>query len=382
MTTVRASALDATVFRSPTVVAIDTTAVTRKFKPALAVRGARFTHDVSTFVVVRVRTSDGAEGFGEVSATRNWSGEDEVTAEHLIRDVIAPALIEQKLSPPSALSAVMDRVVAGNRFTKAGVNMALWDALGKCTGMPVSMLLGGPCRDRVPVKISLSGDGDDLGESYAAGRTAGFTAFKVKVGKGLDGDLRRFALARDLAGDDTFLGADANAGWSTAEARTAIAGLAELRAAFIEQPVAAGEVAALSALRRDGALPIVADESVYDLDDLVRVIRADAADAVSIYVGKSGGLEQAVRMADTCTAFGLDVVIGSNAEFGLGAAAQAHVAAACKRLGGIPSDIIGHHFYVDDVLAEPLPIVDGWAHVPTGPGLGVRLRDDIQGAFR
>jgi L-alanine-DL-glutamate epimerase-like enolase superfamily enzyme len=377
-----APGLDDAVFRSPTVAAIDTAVVTRRFNPALAVRGARFTHDVSAFLLVRIRTSDGAEGFGEVSATRNWSGEDEVTAEHLVHDVIAPVLIGLPVSPPSLLSTAMDRVVAGNSFTKAGVNMALWDALGMTTGMPVSMLLGGARRDRVPVKISLSGDGDDLRASHEAGRAAGFSAFKVKVGKGLDCDLRRFALARELAGDDTFLGADANAGWSVAEARRAVAGLAELRAAFAEQPVAAGDIAAMAALRRDGTLPVVADEAVYGLDDLVRVIRADAADAVSVYVGKSGGLERAVRMADTCAAFGLDVVIGSNAEFGLGAAAQAHVAAACERLGSIPSDIIGHHFYVEDVLAEPLRIVDGWAHVPTGPGLGVRLRDDVLGMFR
>jgi L-alanine-DL-glutamate epimerase-like enolase superfamily enzyme len=382
MTAMRAPTLDGPLFRSPTIARIDTAVVTRPFNPALAVRGARFTHDVSTFVFVRVRTSDGAEGFGEVSATRNWSGEDDITATHMIGDVIAPALIGQPVSPVRELSAVMDRVVAGNCFTKAGVNMALWDALGMSTGLPVSMLLGGPRRDRVPVKISLSGDGDDLRASYAAGRAAGFSAFKVKVGKGLDGDLHRFALARELAGDGTFLGADANAGWSSSEARSAVAALAGLGAAFVEQPVAAGDLAALAALRHDGTLPVVADEAVYGIDDLVQLIRADAADAVSIYIGKSGGLEQAVRMADMCSAFGLDVVIGSNAEFDLGAAAQAHVAAACERLGGIPSDIIGHHFYSDGVLAEPLAIVDGWAHVPAEPGLGVRLRDDILALLR
>lgn len=367
-------------YRVPTIEAIETTTVTREFNPALAVRGAKSTHDVSTFLMVRVRASDGAEGYGEVSATRNWSGEDEITAAHAIRDVIAPAIRGSAIAPVSALTTVMDKLIAGNSFAKAGLNMALWDALGTSLGLPVAMLLGGPLRQRVPVKISLSGDGDELRAGHAAAVAAGFSSFKVKVGRGYDGDLARFELARELTGD-SFVGADANGGWSLSDARRAIPRLAELSAAFIEQPVKARDIAGMHALR-GGPLPVVADESVYGPDDLAQVIRAEAADAVSIYIGKSGGLERAVRMANTCTSFGLDVVIGSNGELGLGSAAQAHVACACERLGAIPSDIIGQHFYTDDVLAEPVDIDGSTARLPAGPGLGVRLRDDILRTFR
>lgn len=366
----------------PRIETIETTVVRRAFNPALAVRGAKTTHDRSAYVLVRVRASDGAEGFGEVSATRNWSGEDEVSAEHVIRDVCTPALIGRPLAPVAALTTLMNRLIAANNFAKAGLNMALWDALGVSLGLPVAMLLGGPHRDRIPVKISLSGDDDDLRAGHAAAVAAGFTAFKVKVGKQPAGDLARFALAREMVGPSAFLGADANGGWTVAQARQALRPLAEHNAAFLEQPVAARDLTGMRTVRQTSPLPVVADESVYGPDDLAQVIRAEAADAVSIYVGKSGGLERAVAMAGTCAAFGLDVVIGSNAEFGLGAAAQTHVAAACERLGGYPCDIIGHHFYTDDVLEEPFAIRDGWAHVPSGAGLGVRPRADILRTFR
>jgi L-alanine-DL-glutamate epimerase-like enolase superfamily enzyme len=366
---------------SPTIAAIETTVVTRKFEPALAVRGAKSTHDVSSFVLVRVWTSDGVDGYGEVSATRRWSGEDQRTAEHYIRDVLAPALLGRPIAPVALLTDVMDRALARNWFTKAGVNTALWDAVGRSRGLPVAALLGGPVRTRIPVKISLSGDEDELRAGYAAARAAGFSAFKVKVGRGLPADLARFALARELAGASTFLGADANTGWSVAEARHAALRLADLGAAFLEQPVAAGDLRGMRDVRI-GPLPVLADESVYGMDDLAQVIRAEAADGVSIYVGKSGALERAARMAEVCAAFGIDVVIGSNAEFGLGAAAQAHVAAACSRLGSIPSDIIGHHFYTEDVLVEPMPIDGRWAHLPAGPGLGVALGEEIVRSFR
>lgn len=381
MTGIAAAAALTTQRSAPTIEAIETTSVTRRFNPALAVRGAKSTHDSSTFLFVRVRASDGSEGFGEVSATRNWSGEDDVTARHAIRDVIEPAIIGRPLAPVAALTALMDRSIAGNYFAKAGLNMALWDALGMSLDLPVANLLGGPLRQQVPVKISLSGDGDELRAGHRAALGAGFSSFKVKVGKGPESDIARFHLARELAGPSAFIGADANGGWSVSEARRAIPELAAAHAAFIEQPVAARDITGMAALRRAG-LPVVADESVYGAGDLAQLIRADAADAVSIYIGKSGGLERAVHMANTCAVFGLDVVIGSNAELGLGAAAQIHVASACERLGSIPSDIIGQHFYTEDVLAVPMAIDGSTALLPAGAGLGVRLRDDIMRSFR
>ncbi len=87
------------------------------------------------------------------------------------------------------------------------------------------------------MKISLSGDGDDLRAGYETAAGLGFRAFKVKVGRDPDADVARIALARSLAGDDAFLGADANGGWPLAVALETVPRLAESRIAFIEQPV-------------------------------------------------------------------------------------------------------------------------------------------------
>ena len=168
--------------------------------PVLTVRGARGAHASSDFVFVRVITDTGISGFGEVSAVALWSGEDAVTATHLIRNVLRPALVGRPLTGIPALVAGLDRVLAGNPFTKAGVSMALWDALGRLTGLRVAELLGGPFRESVPVKMSLSGNGDALVACYEAARARGFRSFKVKVGLDVAGDLERFALAARLPG--------------------------------------------------------------------------------------------------------------------------------------------------------------------------------------
>ncbi|WP_040407616.1 mandelate racemase/muconate lactonizing enzyme family protein [Amycolatopsis nigrescens] len=364
------------------IAAVHTVTVSLPARGDLVVRGAKGAHDRSDFLLVRVVTTDGTEGYGEVSATPLWSGEDGTSAQHFISGVLTPALLGRPLAPVGALESVMDRALAGNPFTKAGLSTALWDAYARGLGVPLATALGGPYRDEVPIKLSLSGDGADLDRTYAAAVEAGFRSFKVKVGLGVPGDLARMARARELAGAGVFLGMDANGGWSRAEARAAVRGLAEFDPAFVEQPVAPGDLAGMAALRSAG-LPVIADESVFGVDDLVRLVRADAADVVSLYVGKAGGPGRAVAMGGLAAAFGVDTLIGSNGELGLGAAAQLHVACALPELStGLPSDIIGAHYYAEDILEEPLDSDGVRVRLGSGPGLGVLPRDDIRRRFR
>jgi L-Ala-D/L-Glu epimerase len=355
--------------------------VSARAKPALKVRGQRVTHDASTFVLVRVLTNDGAEGYGEITATAAWSGEDEVTARHFVRDVFAPLLRGRSLEEIPALMRELDRVVRGNVFTKAGVNTALWDALARSRGRSVCELLGGPFRREVPVKISLSGDGSDLDDGFALAQQLGFRAFKVKVGKEPDADLARVEHARELAGPDAFIGVDANGGWSRDTALNIVPRLAEADVAFVEQPVDPSDLEAMREVR-DLGVTVVADEAVYSAADISRIANASAADVVSLYVGKSSGLEHVVASSRLASSLGVGVVIGANGEMGLGAAAQVHVACACEDLAAIPCGITGHHFYEEDpTLTQPLDIDGRRAVLPDGPGLGVEVSDGVRKTF-
>jgi L-alanine-DL-glutamate epimerase-like enolase superfamily enzyme len=350
-------------------------------KPALKVRGARTTHAASSFVVVRLITNDGVEGYGEVSATAAWSGEDEITATHFLRNVFAPLLVGRPLEPVSELGVELDRVVRNNPFTKAGLNTAIWDALGRTRGVSVCELLGGPFRDEVPVKISLSGDGPEVDAGFELARSLGFSAFKVKVGKNINTDVTRVARVRELAGSEAYIGADANGGWSRTAAREAIPRLCESNIAFIEQPVDAADLDGMRELRGLG-LPVVADEAVYSPRDVVEIADRGAADVVSVYVGKSSGLDRAIDSARLASERGLEIVIGSNGEMGIGAAAQLHVACASPALGSVPCGITGHHFYEEEPTLEwPLDIDGAVARLPRGPGLGITVRDDLRRRF-
>ena len=361
---------------TPVVAAVHTAPVSLPVHPDLVVRGARGVHDRSDFLLVRVVTSDGVEGYGEVSATALWSGEDGESARHFIRTRLAPAIVGRPLAPVGGLEEAMDRVLAGNPFTKAGVSTALWDAYARTLGVPLAVALGGPYREAVDIKLSLSGDGDAVAAVLSAARAMGFRSFKVKVGLGVEADVARVRHVRELVGPDTFVGADANGGWSRGDCLRAMPGLADAGVAFVEQPVAADDIDGLR-LARSSGLPVVADESVFGMADLTRLVRADAADAISVYIGKSGGPGRALAMGTLAAAFGLDVVVGSNGEFGLGAAAQLHVACALPRLAAFPSDIIGAHYYREDILDTPLDSDGRAVRLGAGPGLGVRPRPDL-----
>jgi L-alanine-DL-glutamate epimerase-like enolase superfamily enzyme len=362
------------------IVSIETAAVSLRANPRLAVRGARGSHDSSDFLLVRVATSRGVIGYGEVSATLRWSGEDATSANDAIKRVLAPAILGQPLHPVTALALRMDLALAGNPFTKAGLECALWDALGRTWDLRCVDLLGGPHRTEVPTKMSLSGDGDRLAEVIEAIHSLGFRSHKVKVGLTPASDIARFRLARELCGDDAFLGADSNGGWSRIDAQRAISGLAEMDPAFIEQPTQPRDLEGMAACRTFG-IPILADEAVFSLDDVAAIVDQRAADALNVYVGKASGMERAVRQMRTAAVFGIPSILGSNGEMGLGAAAQIHVACAVEQLAPFPSDIIGHHYYDEDILETPLDIDGTVARLPSGPGLGVEPRADIRARF-
>src|SRR2546422_5853889 len=139
----------------PKIEAITTERVLVPIKPEWVITGGAGTHDHSPFLVVRVR-AEGLEGIGEVSGTYLWSGEGFDTAEAAIKTGISPLLSGKSVAPKTARDA-KDRALAGFPFTKASVEMALWDLLGKSCGVSVGTLLGGPVRNSVASKFSISG---------------------------------------------------------------------------------------------------------------------------------------------------------------------------------------------------------------------------------
>src|SRR5688500_13043593 len=236
------------------ITSIETIPVRVPIKPQFAIKSGRGgSHTLSPFLIVKVHTDEGIVGLGEASCTPRWSGEDQFTAKHFIDQYFAPQLVGQEIFLNFDCVPLMN-VVAGNPFTKAAVEMALWDIKGKARGVPVHDLLlpDHKAREFVPTKWSISGREPAVAAEIARwALEQGFKKMKVKVGTVIEDDIRRVEAVRQAVGPDVMLGVDANGGWGSAwSALLALKWLREFDIAFVEQPVAAHDIFGLAEVRK------------------------------------------------------------------------------------------------------------------------------------
>lgn len=354
-------------------------------KSGMLARTAHGLHHTSDYVIVRVYTDQGLVGLGEATVSALWSGETSTSAKGAIDGLLGPALVGRDPTAITEARRVMDFLIKQNPFTKAALEMALWDLTGKAWGRPVYELLGGKVRDVIPTKMMIGAfELERVREMAKRFLNEGAQCLKVKVGLDRIGDVKRVQAVREVAGDEIPITIDANCGWDWPTARRALDELRELRLLAVEQPIVAGDPEAMARLRMVAGAPLIADESVFTPADAWSVLKAQAADVISIYPGKNGGIAASVEIAHLARAGGVPCHLGSNLELGVGSAAMAHLAAALPNLDSetFPADLIGPHYHEADLLARSLDLSYAAARVPDGPGLGVDLDEDALKRFR
>lgn len=324
--------------------------------------------------VVLLHTDGGEVGVGEVSSI--WDS----CAGGLVKGVgqkIRDAVVGTDVWSVSEALDKMDRAVRWNKNAnclKAGVEMAMYDLMGKSAGLPVYALLGGKRRERVPLSRSIAmGTVQERLSQVEEHTSAGFKTVKVKVGAEHAQDLAAVRAIRGRFGPDLGIRVDANMGWRDAKALLRLADeLAALDVLSIEQPFAPHELEKLAFVTARSPIPIMLDESIWEPSDAVLALKAGAGDIFNTYVSESGGISRAMQIANLCDAAGLGFCIGSMPEFGIGTAAELHLAMAAPRIDH-PSDVIGNLYFEDDIICETLPVRDGFAYPLEAPGLGVTL---------
>jgi muconate cycloisomerase len=336
---------------------------------------------VSDFGIVRIRTSDGIEGLGEISMNGGRTGAIQC---HDVEQLIGPAIIGRDPTQLRDLALLMDRSLDGSEPAKAAVEMALIDITGKVRGLPAYELLGGRVRERVHVRWGLAFGDPDAGVAEAADYVSrGFRTIKIKIGRpGTGLDERMVRAIREGLGEQVSVMVDANSGYPTPQVAVQELRILERhRLQLVEQPVSRRHLEGMRWVRTHIGTPVLADESMRHWSEAYDVARAEAADALGIYVCEAGGMLAAVRAAAIGEAAGLQVTLGSQCELGIGTAAMAHVAVCVPNLG-YESDITGHLRYPQDIIRERLDYADGAITPPASPGLGVTLDGSAVARFR
>ena len=163
-----------------------------------------------------------------------------------------------------------------------------------------------------------------------------------------------------------------------------LARLEELDILFAEQPVGVHDPATMADVRRSTTIPIMADESIFTLNDAFHLTRHHAADILSVYPGKHGGVQATLEIGHVARAAGIVCAMGSNLELGVGTAAMLHLAVAEPSIDSetYPADLLGPLYHDADMITEPLSIGPVTAKPPSGPGLGVELDEDQLARYR
>lgn len=337
-------------------------------------------------VIVRVHASDGVVGVGEGTTIGGLSyGEESPEGIKLVIDTyMAPLLVGTKADNAASFMAQISRHVVGNHFARNALETALLDADARRAGLPLSELLGGRLRDRLPVLWTLaSGDtARDIAEAEAMLAARRHDVFKLKIGKrSLSEDVTHAAAIKRALGDRASVRVDVNQAWDEQTARRGADMLADAGIDLIEQPLPRADRDGMRRLTECSTIAVMADEALRGPHDALDFARARSADAFSIKPPQAGGLFAAGRVAAIADAAHIGVYGGTMLEGSVGTIACAQLYATFARLDW-GTELFGPLLQTEEILEEPLAYRDCTLILPTGPGLGVSLDMEKVDRFR
>lgn len=327
-------------------------------------------------LIVRVDTDNGLTGFGEAPPTAVITGDTKESIEAAIRGYIAPALAGADLSDAQEVFARMDRSIAKNTSAKAAVDMAVYDLLAKEAYLPLFRYLGSGEKEALKTELTTDltisvNEPEEMAEDARRAVGLGFTVLKVKVGKGGEKDVQRIRAVREAVGSGIWLRVDANQGWTLEEAVQTIRMMedAGLDIELVEQPVSCHDFKALKQVTQSVETPILADESVFSVEDAQRIIEEHAADRINIKLMKTGGIHNALRICDLAKENGVECMAGCMLESAVSVSAAAHLAAARGVI--TMCDLDGPSLCAQNPY-QGGPVYDGpKIYLPETPGIGI-----------
>jgi len=352
--------------------------------------------------LVRIETEGGLVGFGEAKAAVGSAGSSAALVA-CIEQELAPLLIGEDARDISRLWDVMYNgsrahfaIARGHAFpvlgrrglsigALAGIDMALWDLLGKSLGQPVWRLLGGRRQARMPAYASGGWAPAEriVAELDSFIERGDFKAVKMRVGAGdgtLDHSIRRVHAAREGLSDDIDIMCDAHGTWTVAEAKRFCRAVADCNIGWLEEPVTADDKRGQAEIRASTDIPIASGESEFTRFDFRDLIELRAVDILQPDLSIAGGITEALRIEALAAAHQLRFaphLWGGALTFASGL----HVAAVASS-GFILEYSLGANPMLHELAIEDFPVVDGQIEIPDRPGLGVTIDEAFVERYR
>ena len=330
-------------------------------------------------VLIKITADDGTVGWGESVPVPRWSYETLEGAVATIERYLKPILLGLDPFDLKGIHTVMNREIAnsfstGAPITKAGIDIALHDLIGRSVGRNISDLWGRRLPDDLLLSWTLNPKTlDDLEPLIDKGLERGFENFNVKVAPDPEFDVAMCKIVKRRV-PDGFLWCDANGGYDLATALEVAPKLADIGVPVLEQPLQSNRLTGYQELKKQGALPIIMDEGVVSPVDLLEFIKLGCCDGMAMKPARCGGLVSAVQQLDILEDAGL-MFLGSgltDPDVSLAASLILYGAYGLK----YPAALNGPQFLGTSVIAEPFVPEAGRVRIPKGPGLGIEVDEE------
>lgn len=324
-------------------------------------------------IVVIVETDTGNIGYGEAAPTALITGDTHGSMIAAIDTVIKPRLIGQEIANLNRITGLIQSSLERNTSAKAAVEIAIYDLWAQSYNAPLYRVLGGG-DPVITTDITISVDYIDkmVADSLSA-LERGFESLKIKVGKDIGLDIERVKAIHAAVEGRALLRLDANQGWTPKQAVYAMRALEDAGVVLelLEQPVHATDIDGLKYVTDRVHTPVMADESVFNPAQVIDLIQRRAADIINIKLMKTGGISNAIKVADIASLYGVPCMIGCMIESSISVAAAVHLAAA-------KSSVITKVDLDGPSLAQFNPVVGGVNFneseitISDAPGLGIQ----------
>jgi L-alanine-DL-glutamate epimerase-like enolase superfamily enzyme len=313
--------------------------------------------------------ADGVTGIGGTAAHPSNISGDKLEAE--LRGPVRAALLG---GDPVDANAIRESMRKANLHTRSFIaaDLALYDLTGKLGNLPCYALWGGRVRSRVKI-VRMVGikTPPELESAVGALVDQRITHLKVKVGTGIQEDVARIRALRQAFGQSIWIGIDGNGAYNVDDAVELSRALAAYDVALIEQPINYRDLDGMVRLTAASAIPIMADQCVYDVSSALEVCRRRAAQIVSVKATKMGSLDECRRVIEVCEAFGVRAHIGGSAGPAVVDVAIGQLAAT---LGGVDEECeVGEYQALKGDPSEGAVVKDGNMEFTAAPGWGLTL---------
>ena len=327
-------------------------------------------------VMIKVTADDGTVGWGESIPSQKWSYETLEGAVSTLDHYLIPVLIGMNPFDLDAIHAAMNREIGpgfstGAPITKAGIDFALHDLMGKALGRNLAALWDRATPDTLTLSWTLNPQTlDEVEPLIEKGQAQGFRHFNVKVGPDPEFDIEMCRIVKRLV-PDGFLWGDANGGYDLETALAVAPKYADIGMDVFEQPIKINQLTGYQALKKQGALPIILDEGVVSPEDLTEFIALGCCDGAAMKPCRCGGLVSARRQIEILQDKGLMFLGSGLTEPDISLAASLILYGAYNL--EYPAALNGPQFLGASVITEPFTPVDGAVKIPKGPGLGIEV---------